>query len=57
MVKNDVRAQYLSEGFVTAFVVTLVRLLACMDPQVLLQRGILGERLATAFGRTRRVRH
>ena len=41
--------QYLGEGFVAAGVLALVRLLAGVDPHVLLERGELRERLATAF--------
>ena len=45
--------QYLSEGFIAAWVVALVGLLSGMDSKVLLQRGVLSKRLSTSDGRTK----
>lgn len=55
MHKIRCRAQYLGEGFATAGVHALVGLLAGVDPHVLLERGLLAERLATACVRAREV--
>ena len=47
-VSNEKTVVYLCEGFVTPLMSALVGLLAGVDPQVLLQRRILGERLSTS---------